>query len=61
MEGIALGAKYAIFLAMELFVVGMLGAAVIAGLYHVVRERIREARRLDQVLAETKPTAPKTT
>jgi hypothetical protein len=41
MESIFLTVKFGLFLAMTLFVVGAMGAALIAGLYQIVRDRIR--------------------
>jgi hypothetical protein len=41
MESIFLTVKFGLFLAMTLFVVGTIGAAVITGLYQIVRSRAR--------------------
>ena len=49
--------KFVLFLAMELFVIGVLGAVLIAGLYQIIRGKIRESRRLDEVVPETLPAA----
>lgn len=57
-ETIMLSIKYIMFLAMELFVFALIGAILVAGLYHVVRDKVQEARRLDQVAPETPATAP---
>jgi hypothetical protein len=58
MESIMLTVKFALFLAMEVFVVATLVGALIVGLYQIVRDRVRESRRLDEVTPETLPTAP---
>jgi hypothetical protein len=55
MENTFLTIKFVLFLAMELFVIGAVGAALIAGLYQIVRDRIRESRILDQVPQEPRP------
>lgn len=41
MESIFLTVKFGLFLAMELFVVAAIGAALIAGLYQIVRDKVR--------------------
>ena len=56
MDSIMLTIKFGVFLALELFVFGVLGAALIAGLYQVVRDKVRESRRLDGVAPEVRPT-----
>jgi ABC-type proline/glycine betaine transport system permease subunit len=58
MESIMLTVKFALFLAMEVFVVATLVGALILGLYQVVRDKVRESRRLDEVVPETLPTTP---
>lgn len=55
METTMLGIKYVLFLALEPFVIAAMGAVLIAGLYQVVRDKIRESRRLDEVAVETPP------
>ena len=60
MESIFLTLKFVLFLAMELFVVGVLGAALIAGLYQIVRDKIQESRLLDEVTEVTPETLPET-
>jgi len=52
MDSIALTVKFVIFFALELFVLSVLVAALIAGLYQVVQDKIRESRRLDGVAPE---------
>ena len=42
MESIFLTAKFVLFLAMEVFVVGTLGATLIMGLYEIVRDTIQQ-------------------
>lgn len=53
METTMLGIKYVVFLALEVFVFAVMGAALIAGLYQIVGDKIRESRRLDEVALET--------
>jgi hypothetical protein len=55
MESVFLTIKFALFLAMELFVVGALGAVLILGLYQIVRDKVRESRLLDQVSQDSRP------
>jgi hypothetical protein len=55
MESTMLTVKFVVFLALELFVLGVLGAALIAGLYHIVQDKVRESRRLDGVTPEVRP------
>ena len=55
MENVFLSAKFVLFVVMEVFVIGTLGVALIAGLYQIVRDRVRESRILDQVTPETQP------
>jgi hypothetical protein len=52
MENVALTIKFALFLAMEAFVVATLVGALILGMYEVVRDKVRESRRLDEVALE---------
>ena len=44
MENILWTTKFVLFLAMEAFVVGTLGATLIAGLYEIVRDTIKQGR-----------------
>lgn len=55
METTALGVKFVVFLALEVFVFAAMGAVLIAGLYQIVRDKVRESRRLDEVAPETAP------
>ena len=57
MEITMLGIKYVVFLALEVFVFAAMGAVLIAGLYQIVRNKIRESRRLDEVAPQTRPAA----
>jgi hypothetical protein len=54
MEGTVLTIKLAIFLAMEMFVIGTLGAALIAGLVQIIRSKVNEARYLGEVVPEVR-------
>lgn len=52
METLALNIKWLLFLALELSVVLVIAAGLIAGLYQVVRERVQETRRKDELAPE---------
>ncbi len=52
--------KFVLFLAMELFVLGVMGAVLIAGLYQIVQDKIRESRRLDGIAPEIRPATRQT-
>jgi len=52
MENIMLTIKYLMFLALELSVFVVIGAVLVAGLYQIVRDKVRESRRRDQVAPE---------
>ena len=45
METIALNIKFVLFLALELSVLFVIAAGLIAGVYQIVRDAVREARR----------------
>jgi hypothetical protein len=57
MESIMLTLKFALFLAMEVFVVAAIAGALILGLYQIVKEKVVESRRVDEVTPETRPAA----
>jgi hypothetical protein len=57
MESTMLTIKFGVFLALELFVLGVLGAALIAGRYQIVHNKVRESRRLDGVTPKARPAA----
>jgi uncharacterized membrane protein YeaQ/YmgE (transglycosylase-associated protein family) len=52
MESIALTIKFALFYAMEVFVVAVIGAVVIAGLYQAIRNRTVAGHAPEPVPAE---------
>lgn len=56
METTMLSIKFLLFLAMEAFVVAVIVAALIAGLYQIVRDKILESRRLDKLAPEAPAT-----
>jgi ABC-type proline/glycine betaine transport system permease subunit len=58
MESVMLTIKFAIFLAMEVFVVATMVGALILGVYQIVKDKIRESRRLDEIVPETNPVNP---
>ncbi|MDH7485830.1 MAG: hypothetical protein QHJ81_06080 [Anaerolineae bacterium] len=43
-ETIMLGIKFAMFLAMEVFVFAVMAAVLIAGLYQLIRNKVRQTR-----------------
>ena len=55
MESVMLTIKFVLFLAMEVFVIATMVSALILGLYQIVRDKVRESRRLDEVVPETNP------
>jgi hypothetical protein len=59
MENILWTVKAVMFLIMEAFLVGVIGVVLMAGLYEIVRDKIRSSRLLDEVAPETIPTARK--
>ena len=52
MENVMLTIKSLMFLALELSVFVVIGAVLVAGLYQIVRDKVRESRRRDQVASE---------
>ena len=52
METLALNIKFLLFLALELSVVLVIVAGLIAGLYQIVREQVQETRRKDELAPE---------
>ena len=55
MEPVATDIIQVIALIMKAIVAAMMLTTLIAGLYEVVREEIRESRRLDEIAQETPP------
>jgi hypothetical protein len=47
--------KFGVFLALEFFSFGVLGVALIAGLYQIVQDKVCESRRLDGVTPKVRP------
>jgi ABC-type proline/glycine betaine transport system permease subunit len=60
MESVMLTVKFAIFLAMEVFVVATMVGALILGVYQIVKDKVRESRVLDEIAPETSPASPRT-
>jgi hypothetical protein len=58
MESILLGIKAVEFAVMELFVVVMLGSALVLGLQQIVRDHLRESHQADGFLPEPHPATP---
>ena len=57
METILLGIKAVEFAVMELFVVAVLGSAMVLGLQQIVRDYLRESHQADGVVPEPHPAA----
>jgi hypothetical protein len=55
MESVFLTIKFVLLVAMEFFVIGVLGIALILGVYQIVRDKVRESRLLDQAASQTHP------
>jgi hypothetical protein len=55
MEDIMLFVKFILFFAMEFTVLAVIAAVLVAGLYQIVRDRVRESRRQDEITPETGP------
>jgi hypothetical protein len=55
MEGTMLTIKFVVFLALGLFVLSSLGAALITGLYQIVQDKVQGVRRLDGSAREVRP------
>jgi Na+-translocating ferredoxin:NAD+ oxidoreductase RnfG subunit len=49
MESIMLAVKFVAFYGIQVVVVALVGVTLIAGLYQLVRDKVRESRRLDEV------------
>ena len=60
MESVMLTVKFAIFLAMEVFVVATMVGALVLGVYQIVKGKVRESRLLDEIASETSPASPPT-
>jgi hypothetical protein len=52
MESILLGIKAVEFAVMDLFVVAVLGSALVLGLQQIVRDHLRESHQADGVVPE---------
>jgi hypothetical protein len=50
--------KFLELFALESFVLIVMGAVLIAWLYQIVRDKVRESRRLDEVASETNSMTP---
>ena len=51
-----LALKFLVFFALESTVLIVIGAILIAGLYQIVRDKVRESRRQDEIAPETSST-----
>jgi hypothetical protein len=58
METILLGIKAVEFAVMELFVVGVLGSALVLGLQQIVRDHLRESHLADGIAPQSRPASP---
>lgn len=52
MEETMLAIKAIMFIAMEGVVIGVIAAVLIAGVYQIVRDKVREARQRDEIVQE---------
>ena len=52
MESIFLTIKLIMFVAMEATVIVVIAAVLMAGVYQIVRDKVREARRRDQMIED---------
>jgi hypothetical protein len=53
MDNIMLIVKFLLFFALEFSVLVVIGVILIAGLYQIVRDKVRESRRRDQIAPES--------
>ena len=53
MESVMMTVKFGLFFAMELFVVGVTGIALVLGLVQIVKNAVRESRRLDAIAPDS--------
>lgn len=58
MESMVLTVKFVVMLAMEVFVIGTLGAALVAGLVQIVRDKVREFSLLEEATPEAQQMTP---
>ena len=56
MEETFLMIKFALFVVLEFAVLALIGAVLIAAIYQIVREKVLESRRQDEIALETGPT-----
>ena len=59
MENVMLTIKYLMFAALELSVFIVIGAVLVAGLYQIVQNKVRESRRRDKIAPEATGYRPK--
>jgi Na+-translocating ferredoxin:NAD+ oxidoreductase RnfG subunit len=59
MENMMLFVKFLLFFGLEFTVVAIIGAVLVAGLYQIVRDKVRESRRQDQIAPENRSTVLK--
>jgi hypothetical protein len=56
MDNIMLFVKFILFFAMEFSVLLIIGAVIVGGLYQIVRDKVQESRRRDEISAEASGT-----
>jgi Na+-translocating ferredoxin:NAD+ oxidoreductase RnfG subunit len=54
MDTVMLSIKFLLFFALEFAVLAVIGAVLVAGLYQIVRDKVRESRRQDQIAPESR-------
>jgi uncharacterized membrane protein len=53
MDDFMLFVKFLLFFGMEFTVLAVIAIVIFAGLYQIVRDKVRESRREDEIAAET--------
>jgi len=54
MESVMLAIKFVMFVALEVTVLAVIGAVVVAAVYQIVRDKVRESRQRDEITTEDK-------
>lgn len=54
MESVMLAIKFVMFVALEVTVLAVIGAVVVAAVYQIVHDKVRESRQRDEITTEDK-------
>jgi hypothetical protein len=54
MESVMLAIKFVMFVAMQVTVLAVIGAVVVAAVYQIVCNKVRESRQRDEITTEDK-------